>query len=189
MLSLSQVAKRLCYFNYALFAAITCLAFRTECLLADSDREVAASPKQPWGDFTLVEEKEGYPWWQDVLLWVPNRLADLIDVVKIDVGAGPAYGGVVRLTKYGQVGYRSMSPTSVRVGNFGRKAPVLVESSNEFGVGPSYVNSKDRKVCPGEFGVGADLLIVGAYGGICVEELVDFAAGLLFIDLMDDDFK
>lgn len=150
--------------------------------------EIAASPKQGWGDFEVVEEKAPYPWWGQALLWLPNRLLDLVDVFRVDAGVGPAYGGVVRVTRYVQAGYRQMSPFSLRVGDFGRKLPVMVESSNEIGAGPAFIASKDREICTGEVGVGVDLL-AGAYVGICVEELVDFAAGLVFLDIMDDDVK
>ncbi len=154
---------------------------------ADNDN-VAASPKSPWGDFEVMEEHET-PWWAQALLWIPNRVLDLIDVFRVDAGIGPAAGGVIRITKYGQVGIRQVAPFSLRVGDFGREAPIMVERSNEFGIGPTFVNSRDRDVCTGEIGVGADVLIVGAYGGICVEELADFLAGLFFIDLMKDDLE
>lgn len=149
-----------------------------------------ASPKQPWGDFTLdsTTRKSKEPWWAQVLLWLPNRVMDFIDVFRVDVGAGPAFGAVARVTKFGQVGYRGVSPLSVRVGDFGRKPPFLLEHSSEMGIGPAYINSKDRKVCDAEIGLGADLF-VGAYGGICVDELLDFAAGIFFIDLKDDDLR
>jgi len=152
---------------------------------------VAVSPKEPWPEFKAGEAPplESTPWWEQALLWVPNRIADLIDIFRVDVGVGPAVGGVVRVTKYGQVGYRMMMPASFRGGLFGRKAPVLVESSNEFGVGPLYVNSSDRKVCTGELGLGLDVLVLGGYGGICVEEVADFVAGIFFLDLRDDDWQ
>ncbi len=156
---------------------------------ADEKLEAAASPKKPWGEFTVVEETDSLPWWQHVLLWVPNRFLDLIDVFRFDVGAGVSYGAVARISKYGQVGYRDMAPMSLRIGDFGRDYPVLVERSSEFGIGPGYFDSKDRKICPGEVGVGADVFLVGAYGGICVEELLDFVAGIFFLDIMGDDFK
>lgn len=164
---------------------------RAQVQLDDDTAPTSAevSPKSPWGDFVLEDEESSMPWWGSVLLWLPNRVLDLVDVVRADVGAGMSFGGVVRLTKYGQVGYRSISPVSVRVGAFGRKAPLLIENSSEFGAGPAYVASEDRTVCDGEFGLGLDLFIVGAYGGICVEELLDFAAGLFFIDLSGDDYR
>jgi hypothetical protein len=137
----------------------------------------------------VVEEPAPREWWEHALLWVPNRLADLVDVFRVDAGVGPAYGGVIRVTRYVQAGYRQFDPLSVRVGDFGRKAPFMVERSNELGIGPSYLASKDRKVCTGEIGLGLDLLIAGAYAGICTEELFDFVTGVFFLDPMDDDIE
>ena len=148
---------------------------------------VPTSPKEGWSKLEPIEKGEGSPIWSQILLWLPNRVLDLIDVFRVDVGVGPSFGAVVRVTKYGEVGYRQMAPASLRVGDFGRQMPFLIESSNEFGVGPAYVNSSDRKVCPGEIGLGADLLVAGAYGGVCVDEFADFLAGIFFIDLKDDD--
>jgi len=148
---------------------------------------VPTSPKEGWSNLEPIEKGEGSPIWSQVLLWLPNRVLDLIDVFRVDVGVGPSFGAVVRVTKYGEIGYRQMAPASLRVGDFGRQMPFLIESSNEFGVGPAYVNSSDRKICPGEIGLGADLLVAGAYGGVCVDEFADFLAGIFFIDLKDDD--
>lgn len=165
------------------------LALQFPLYAEDKGPEAAVSPKKPWGDFTVYEEKEESPWWRAVLLWIPNRVLDVVDIFRLDAGVGLSYGAVARISRYGQVGYRSMSPWSVRVGDFGRTAPVLLERSNEFGIGPGYVESKDRKVCPGEVGVGADVVLIGAYGGVCVEELLDFAAGLFFLDILGDDLR
>jgi hypothetical protein len=148
---------------------------------------VPASPKEPWNDFKPLQENEGTPWWAHVLLWVPNRVLDIVDIFRVDVGVGPAVGGVVRVTEYAQAGLRTMMPASLRVGDFGRELPLTLEASNEFGISPAFRQSKDRKICPGEVGAGADLLIVGAYGGICLDEVVDFIAGVFFLDPKDDD--
>jgi hypothetical protein len=148
---------------------------------------VPTSPKEGWSKLEPIEKAEGSPFWSQILLWLPNRVLDLIDVFRVDLGVGPSFGAVVRVTKYGEIGYRQMAPASLRVGDFGRQMPFLIESSNEFGVGPAYVNSSDRKVCPGEIGLGADILVAGAYGGVCVDEFADFLAGIFFIDLKDDD--
>ncbi len=149
---------------------------------------VTASPKPGWGDFEVVEKDLSKPWWQQVLLWPVNRVLDVIDVVKFDVGVGTSFGGVARVTKYGQVGYRSVSPASLRVGNFGRRAPVMVESSNEFGAGPAFIASKDRDICKAEFGLGLDLF-VGGYVGICGDEVIDLVSGIFFLDTSDDDIR
>lgn len=167
------------------------IAQESRAQLAEDGSSVAVSPQEPWPDFKPGEPPpaESSPWWEQALLWVPNRIADFIDIFRVDLGVGPAVGGVVRVTKYGQLGYRMMMPASFRGGLFGRKVPVLVESSNEFGVGPLYVNSSDREVCTGELGLGLDVLVLGGYGGICVEEVADFVAGLFLIDLRDDDWE
>lgn len=154
----------------------------------DSD-DMATSPKKPWGDFTVVEEEQGFPWWAHVLLWIPNRFMDFIDIFHVDVGVGPAVGVVARISKYGQAGYRRIGAASVRVGDFGRQAPFIVEREDEYGIGPGYRSSPDRKICPAEVGLGADALLIGAYGGICIDQAIDFVAGLFFIDVLDDDVK
>jgi hypothetical protein len=150
--------------------------------------QAAVSPKPGWGDFQVSEEPIR-PAWQTALLWLPNRFLDLIDVVRVDAGVGPAVGGVVRVTKWGQAGYRQMMPSSARLGVFGRETPFMLESANEMGVGPAFKQSKDREVCSGEIGLGLDLFIVGGYAGICGDQLLDFFAGLAFFDPSHDDLK
>ena len=158
-------------------------------LAQDPNTSAEVSPKQGWGDFDVVEQDTSIPFWQEVLLWPVNRVLDFIDVFRLDVGAGATYGGVVRLSKYGQMGYRVADPGSLRIGNFGRAAPFIIEDSSEKGFGPNFKESEDREVLTGEVGVGADLYLVGAYGGVCLEEVFDFAAGLVFLDPMDDDIR
>lgn len=148
---------------------------------------VPVSPKEGWDRLEPVQKGEASPFWSQLLMWFPNRVLDLIDIFRVDVGVGPSFGAVVRVTKYGQVGFREVMPASLRVGDFGRQMPVLLETSNEFGIGPAYVDSADRKVCDGEIGLGADALVAGAYAGVCVDEFADFVAGIFFIDLKDDD--
>lgn len=152
------------------------------------NNSVRSSPKQGWGQFDVVEKKAPTILTQ-VLLWLPNRIVDFIDIFRVDVGVGPATGGVIRASKHFQVGYRSIHPASARVGLFGRDYPFLLESSSEFGISPAYVESKDRSVCDSEVGAGLDLFLISGYGGICLQETADFLAGLFFIDLQDDDWE
>ena len=44
---------------------------------------------------------------QRVLLYIPNRVVDFLDIFRVDVGAGPSVGGVIRVTKYAQAGMRT----------------------------------------------------------------------------------
>jgi hypothetical protein len=181
--------KRIFTSLIALATLFTCATSVAQDRYTDGNYKelVPTSPKEGWEKLEPIQTGEGSPVWAQILLWVPNRVLDLIDIFRLDVGVGPSFGAVVRVTKYGQLGYRQMAPASLRIGDFGRQMPVLIESSNEFGVGPAYVDSADRKVCDGEIGLGADVLVAGAYGGVCVDEFADFVAGLFFIDLKDDD--
>ena len=168
------------------FLLCTIVIFGHTCI-AQEDDAVPRSPKHGWGEFEVVEEEGPPSTTLQILYWLPNRIADAIDIFRVDVGAGPAIGAVGRISKWGQFGYRQMMPTSIRLGVFGREAPYLVESSNEFGLGPFYEESKDREVCPGEVGIGADLFL-GAYMGICVEEVFDFVGGIFTLDMREDDW-
>jgi hypothetical protein len=80
-----------------------------------------------------------------------------------------------------------MMPVSLRVGDFGRNFPVIVESSNEIGISPAFKQSADRDICTAELGLGLDVLIVGGYGGLCLDELADFVGGIFLVDFKGDD--
>ena len=151
--------------------------------------EVPSSPRKAWEDLPGQSQRprNDYSVWQEVLLYIPNRVLDFIDIFRVDVGAGPTYGGVVRLTDQGQMGHREVDPFSVRVGLFGRQVPVLVEKTSEYGFIGDYKSSQERAVCQGEFGLGLDLLI-GGYVGVCFDEFLDFAAGLVTYDPKGDDY-
>ncbi len=122
-----------------------------------------------------------------VLLYIPNRILDLLDIIRFDIGVGPSLGAVVRVTPYGQAGARFMMPVSLRAGLRGRKLPVFIEHTNELGVGPLFLSSDDRKPSILEVGAGADLFLVGAYAGISIDSIADFALGIFGLDPSDDD--
>ncbi len=151
----------------------------------EETRTVEVSPKRGWGSSDFVEEDDALPFWAEALLWPVNRLLDFIDVFRADLGVGPAYGGVLRLTRYGQMGYREMAPGSFRVGLLGRRAPILIETSSESGFGPWFAESKQRSICEAEVALGFDLGIAGAQAGRCFDELFEFLGGIVFLDPSD----
>ncbi len=124
---------------------------------------------------------------QNALLYIPNRILDLLDIFRIDVGVGPSAGGVIRVTKWGQAGMRTFAPASIRFGLRGRKSPVFVERNSEYGIGPFFVKSKERKTTPAEVGLGLDLLVAGAYAGVSLDSAADFLLGIFGVDLDRDD--
>lgn len=174
--------------KFLVLILILLLNFSTNALAISNQNTVEVSPLTPWNDFA-IETEESPSIFKQILLWPVNRVLDLIDIFKFDVGIGPGIGAVARVTKYGQFGYRQMLPASLRVGNFGRDWPVKLEYGEEIGIGPLFAESRVRNTCPGEIGGGIDLLVFGVYAGICTEEIVDFGTGLFFVDLLDDDIK
>jgi hypothetical protein len=151
-----------------------------------NQNNVSSSPKAPWGDFEVVKEEEQTVLTK-VLLWVPNRILDFIDIFRVDVGAGLGTGAVIRLTKYVQAGVRLQTPGMLRVGAFGREAPVRFELESEIGVSPIFEQSDSRNLCKGITAVGVDAILLGAHLGFCPEEVVDFLGGIITLDMMDDD--
>ena len=121
------------------------------------------------------------------LLYLPNRFLDLLDVFHFDVGIGPAYGGVLRLTRWGQMGYRKTAPWSFRLGLRGRKLPGFLERGEESGFGPWYSSDGNREISAGELGASADLGIFGVSAGLSVDGLFDFILGFTTLDVSDDD--
>lgn len=124
---------------------------------------------------------------EKVLFYLPNRFLDLLDVVHADVGVGCGYGGVIRITKWGQFGSRTFCPGSLRVGLNGRKSPIFWESRDASGFGSDFRESSRRTVSSGELGAGVDAVLVGFNFGISPEELVDFLLGFGGIDIGGDD--
>lgn len=138
---------------------------------------------------TTTRKNEETSFARKALLYIPNRVCDAFDFVKADLGVGFALGAVARITKWGQVGLRSVNPISVRAGLRGRHIPVFIEHSSEVGIGPLFLQSNEREVTPAEIGVGIDLFLIGAYAGISLDETFDLIAGIFGFDPKEDDFQ
>ena len=129
-----------------------------------------------------------------VAMYIPNRILDIFDIVRLRVRVGPGVAVDARATQvasvfvgsYGSVYAGLPGPRNRRL----PKLPVGFESRSgvqasvadatvEGAVGPDYG--------PAEIGVGAQLLIVGLDVGVEPLEFVDLLAGLFFIDLRNDD--
>jgi hypothetical protein len=127
-----------------------------------------------------------------ILFYIPNRVFDLLDIVRLRVRVGPGIS----------VGVRATEPVSAFVGGHGTlfvglpgprgsaKIPLPVGVESRAGVQASLLDFSDSKTYydPLEIGLEAQPLIVGFNIGIGVLEIVDFAAGFLLIDIQGDDF-
>ncbi len=130
-----------------------------------------------------------------VLLYLPNRFFDVLDIVRARVRVGPGVGFDVRATQLADFFIGSYWSIYVGLpGPRGRVIPVLpagletrtglevsvVDATIEGFNGPDYGT--------GEFGLGFQLLIIGVDVGVDPLEIVDFAVGLFTFDIQDDDF-
>lgn len=129
-----------------------------------------------------------------LVMYVPNRILDVFDIVRLRVRVGPGLAAGVRATEVASAFVGSYDTVYVGLpGPRNRplpKSPIGVESrsgvqvsladaSETGGAGPDYG--------PAEFGAGAQALVVGLDVGIDPVEIVDLLTGFLFIDLRNDD--
>lgn len=130
-----------------------------------------------------------------LLFYVPNRVLDVLDIVRLRARVGPGVAVSVRATEavdaYAGLyaaGYVGLpGPRNRRM----PKMPLGIESKNGVEVskadGTTSLFVLDPDYGSTEFGVGAQVLLVGADVGVDPGEFVDFLAGIVGKDLKDDD--
>lgn len=129
------------------------------------------------------------------LLWyIPNRISDILDILRLRVRLGPGLALGARVTElvdfnlggYGTVFLGIPGPRRERRFNW----PVGFESmaGAEFlwwdGTTHGHGGPHYGAV---EVGLGAQIVLIGFDLGLDVWEIVDFATGIVFIDPVEDD--
>ncbi len=157
-------------------------------LALDDDEEA------PVEEIDEVEEAdEGHGVLHHVLLYIPNRIFDVFDVVRARVRLGPGI----------QVGVRATDAIDVNLGTYaavwvGLHGPRL-EPAIPWPVGLETFTGAEISVAeasieggvqygPVEFGAGFQALLVGVDIGVEPLELLDLVTGFVFIDLVGDDY-
>jgi hypothetical protein len=136
-------------------------------------------------------EREKHP----VLMYIPNRIFDILDILRLRVRVGPGLAIGARATE--AVDANLGAYTSIFAGIPGPRGrpkinlPVGVE--NYAGVELSVVGTNDNKgTAPHygalEVGAGFQAALLGLDLGIDPLEILDLATGLVFLDLIGDDF-
>lgn len=145
---------------------------------------------QPTGD---ARERKSVA--HQIVLWIPNRLFDALDIVRLRARLGPGLSLSVRATDYvdvfagahvalyvGLPGPRGKPSLNLPIGaesNVGVEVSVFDAAASIPYMNPTYGKT--------EFGVGVHALVIGVDVGFDPVELVDFITGILFIDIRHDD--
>ena len=130
-----------------------------------------------------------------IVLWIPNRIFDALDIVRLRARLGPGVSISVRATDYvdlfagahvalyvGVPGPRGKPSLNLPIGlesNVGVEVSVFDAAASIPYMNPTYGKT--------EFGVGVHALVIGVDVGFDPVELVDFITGILFIDIRHDD--
>jgi len=128
-----------------------------------------------------------------VLVYLPNRVFDLTDIVRLQVRAGPGWALGARATRAFPVFIGDYKATWIGLpGPRGRATvplPAGLAAQSGFSFGPALASgSQAPSYGMGEFGAGAHLYVLGFEAGFDVVELADFFAGFACVDFAHDDF-
>jgi hypothetical protein len=127
-----------------------------------------------------------------IVFWIPNRIFDLLDIVRLRVRLGLGLSAGVRATKPLSVAVGVHS--TFFIGLFGPRGepriPWPFGFDNRAGAEVSVVDVDAGEVYYGlgEIGGDAHLFLIGLAVGVDVWEVLDFLVGIVTIDLQDDDF-
>lgn len=129
-----------------------------------------------------------------IIMYLPNRVLDLFDVVRLRVRVGPGIAVDARATEVASAFVGSYATVYAGLpGPRNRRLPKLplgfesrtgvqasvADATVSGGIGPDYG--------PTEIGIGVQAFIVGVDAGIEPLEFVDLLSGFFFIDLKGDD--
>ena len=165
-----------------------CASARPEPAANGSFAEPLATDEAAGEEPEKDDEDEGHGLLVTLLLYLPNRVIDLFDVVRFGVDVGPGIGLHLQATDALQA--KAISSASVGVGlQTLRHLPVHVGTRSGVGAGPIEVSAEawDWHLSPGDFRVEFYVLLVGAHVAVEPFEIVDALAGFLFFDPQDDD--
>lgn len=135
----------------------------------------------------------------DIALFLPNRIFDVLDIVKAKVRLGPGVDIGLQITK--PVSFYLGSHTSVYLGLPGpreeRFIPIPFGADSVAGASLSVLDAtvkndttrgKDtERKSQTEISAETQLILVGAEIGLDPLELLDALAGFIFIDIKEDD--
>lgn len=151
-----------------------------------------APPQQQQQPPAKAEQPKKHP----ILMYIPNRIFDLLDIVRARVRLGPGISVGARVTSIATVFVGGHSTAYVGVPGPRGKPEIPLPFGLEDSAGPMLAPAKesDEEAArhpyygPMEIGAEAQVAIVGFSVGVEPLEALDFLAGIFFIDLKGDDY-
>ncbi len=138
------------------------------------------------------DESSGPPFLVQAAMWIPNRVLDALEIVRVGVGVGPGIGVDLRATELAQLS--AMSGFGAGIGWQGRwHPPVLLDSRAFVAVGPLTIGATSSNPLTAwkrtfwEVRVEAHAALVLAEVAVDFAEVWDFLAGIVFVDPAHDD--
>lgn len=185
-----KLMRRLFFLAFSLSMAVPV----SDAFAGDSELDRSSQSEKPAGQESSSSDAEGHSILVGTLLYIPNRVLDILDIFRLRVRVGPGLAAGVRATKVAEA-YVGTYATAF-VGLPGPrlrptfKLPLGLESHNgasvsladatvDGGIGPDYSST--------EFGAGFQLAIIGVDFGFDPVEIVDFLTGIVTVDLREDD--
>jgi len=143
--------------------------------------------------FTLPGEAKADGFFDKLILYLPNRVCDVFDLVRARVRVGPGFAIGARVTRYGELSVHAY--TSIFAGIHGPRTepripwPVGIESrAGVAAVADTSTDLTSPTYGYGELGLGFHAGLIGLDVGVDPVEALDLVLGFLFIDLTGDDF-
>jgi hypothetical protein len=140
--------------------------------------------------------KESKTFGHRLLFWIPNRVFDVFDIVRLRVRVGPGFAASVRATEVADVTLGAYG--TLYAGIHGPRArpeipwPIGLETLATAEVSVAQAGSDEGRFGPQygptEIGVGFQAAIIGLDIGVEPWDVLDFAAGILTFDPKGDDF-
>jgi hypothetical protein len=147
--------------------------------------EPAASAEQP------EAEKEHKGVLHHLLLYLPNRVFDVFDPVRARLRVGPGLAAQARVTEVAALALGAYGAVWAGLpGPRGKpKIPLPLGLESMAGAQASVAEAGHQPYYGvTEVGLGAQAVLVGLDLGVDPLEILDLAAGFVFIDLTGDDF-